>query len=899
MYAGITWRTWLDSLGWSENNDALRTRGLTPSDRRLARHIGALRRSWCDQYAYAERHSETERDSDDTTSWATDSRSGSDDPSAGTPRVVGFTKARLDAMVAERVATLHGLGVIDGRDLEELDVCITSLGLAQNSYGETLDIALLQLRRVDELLTRHTLGEAAYRQMVADRHRAAASTVARSIGDAQTPSVCSAAQRRHMEMSRTPDATQGEQTAIGTRRETSQTRSEVPAVASLRTLPERTDTRAIPATGAPAHNKVPAVMSRDPEPAHADTRALTNALSPTAKPWSAAVQPDRKNERQASSGSLPRGGDEPLAIDHEAQQPLLQRADTHVATTAATQRLRLPEPHAATTDATQRLRSPEPHAATTDATQRLRSPQPQEATTGAEQHLRPPEMNGRTTAPALEHKEIRNFLADSFAEHPSAQLVWVKTSWTNSTTLENGVDWVGRVTRHLRKTRVGPWDVTWTHRELSDGTFQRFEKDGEEAPYVGKIPRGEIMYTSLIRCTQPLEQPVRAPSIVRGTEPAQAVSPPTPIDPHSEHGRINGHADGEDHNNDDDDNDASNSDASEDGGTDDMAPLPAMWTASDVPTSVFQCGGTTTPCLAALKGSHMKTVVLDDSKTPALARLGLVKTTRQGHKRILRELTTLPQHLQDAPLVTALIENINSRRREKRWQWSTTLTRMAATQGALRLLPLYSGHGTIDLRDNPMWAQAMRTARRQTQCEVGYQPKAISAEDLKKCVSMEKTPAIRAALITAWATAARGGCTLQLRAANIELLAAGKMQVQFRHGKSVIARGPYTVHTTLPEWSIAEYTRWFRLQKTKNGLLFPNVTGEQLKLALRRVDKLYEQRSIRRGSLQAMSLGGCSDEDLLLYSGHTNLKTLRRYLDWGKKSGDLQRRMPQHAEVAL
>ena len=223
---------------------------------------------------------------------------------------------------------------------------------------------------------------------------------------------------------------------------------------------------------------------------------------------------------------------------------------------------------------------------------------------------------------------------------------------------------------------------------------------------------------------------------------------------------------------------------------------------------------------------------------------------------------------------------------------------MAATQGALRLLPLYSScNETIDLRDNPMWAQAMRTARRETQCEVGYQPKAISADDLKEAVNREPLQDVRMALVTAWATAARGGCTLQLRKANLEL-SGNKLQVQFRHGKSVIARGPYTVHTTVPQWAVVEFRAWLK-RKGNKGLLFPNITGEKLKIALRRVDKLYEQRSIRRGSLQAMSLGGCSDEDLLLYSGHTNLKTLRRYLDWGKRSGDLQRRMPQHAEAAL
>ncbi|CUG65303.1 unnamed protein product, partial [Bodo saltans] len=54
------------------------------------------------------------------------------------------------------------------------------------------------------------------------------------------------------------------------------------------------------------------------------------------------------------------------------------------------------------------------------------------------------------------------------------------------------------------------------------------------------------------------------------------------------------------------------------------------------------------------------------------------KTTRQRHRRILRDLANLPEPLHHAPLLTALVEHINVLRRTKRWQWSTCLTKMAA-----------------------------------------------------------------------------------------------------------------------------------------------------------------------------------------------------------------------------
>ena len=212
---------------------------------------------------------------------------------------------------------------------------------------------------------------------------------------------------------------------------------------------------------------------------------------------------------------------------------------------------------------------------------------------------------------------------------------------------------------------------------------------------------------------------------------------------------------------DDDDDDDDQDDANED-----MAPLPHIWLATAVPTPAgFRCGEGTTPTLAAMKGQWLTTIALDDSHTPALAKAGVVKTTRQGHKRILRALAEIPQHLQNAPLVTAVLEHINDSRRTKRWQWSTTMTRMAATQGALRLLPLYTkDKATVDLRDDPTWLQAMRTARRMAQNEVGYQPKAITMADLRRAVELEPNRDLQGALIIAWMTARARGHVLVGRA---------------------------------------------------------------------------------------------------------------------------------------
>ena len=250
MYAETTWRSWLDELGWVSRSATLRTRGLTPSDRRLARHLAALRRAWCDTADNSE-----EPCSDDESAWITDNDSDASVATSGAPESkTAFAKARLDTMIAERIATIHGLGIIDARDLEELDVCTISLRLGTI---DTLDITLLQLRRIDELLARHTLGEATYRQMVADRQRAASNEIDRSIGGPPVPSICSPAQRKHaVEMSRN-DELQG--TPAGQRtprlgfeaKRGATPQSEVPTAASLRILQAET----------PAHHETTNIMN--------------------------------------------------------------------------------------------------------------------------------------------------------------------------------------------------------------------------------------------------------------------------------------------------------------------------------------------------------------------------------------------------------------------------------------------------------------------------------------------------------------------------------------------------------------------------------------------------------------------------------------------------------------
>lgn len=66
------------------------------------------------------------------------------------------------------------------------------------------------------------------------------------------------------------------------------------------------------------------------------------------------------------------------------------------------------------------------------------------------------------------------------------------------------------------------------------------------------------------------------------------------------------------------------------------------------------------------------------------------------------------------------------------------------------------------------------------------------------------------------------------------------------------------------------------------------MTGEQVRDRLRAVNPQLEQRSLRRGRIQALAVGRnrMSDEELLKLSRHTTVEMLRRYLNMGLLSAN-------------
>ena len=285
-------------------------------------------------------------------------------------------------------------------------------------------------------------------------------------------------------------------------------------------------------------------------------------------------------------------------------------------------------------------------------------------------------------------------------------------------------------------------------------------------------------------------------------------------------------------------------------------------------------------------------------RLPKIVDQGLAKATRSAHRRLLNFVASnMPAS--DGLLSATVLATLQQCKTQRKWKHSTMMRYLAGIQGALAILPLYRATtAPVLLNEDPVWRQALKAATLHAKEESPCQPEPATLNDVKTAIRSEQHLGVKIAIILAWVTCARVGCVLQLRVADLSLSEGDtNLAVTFRRGKGVRFRGPYTVHTKLPQAWSALLLRWLRQRKTT---LFPaNVTGPQVKIALRRALATLEQRSLRRGSLQHLAeMTDIKEEQLLLFSGHSSITTLRRYLNWGSKGRD-RKEMMHRAAAAL
>ncbi len=277
---------------------------------------------------------------------------------------------------------------------------------------------------------------------------------------------------------------------------------------------------------------------------------------------------------------------------------------------------------------------------------------------------------------------------------------------------------------------------------------------------------------------------------------------------------------------------------------------------------------------------------LGESTVTRLAEDKLRPGTRAAHRRALAMMADIPLVLHGVRAAKVLIMMMTRRRVLRSWRWTSMAKNMATLQGAMKALPLYRNTTrSIALMDDAEWAAAMAAVQAKARSETARVPKAVTAAQIERAAMIAGTPEpMRILLLLAWCLAARIGDLTKLKLHDI-VWHGQDLVVTWRSGKTISARGPFTVAVQPPPAWRQQMERYFdRRQAERAQWLFPKeLTTAEVLRQLRRVDTMLECRSIRRGAIQTMATAGIPEPIIMMISGHTQPQTLKRYLNWGRQ----------------
>lgn len=287
------------------------------------------------------------------------------------------------------------------------------------------------------------------------------------------------------------------------------------------------------------------------------------------------------------------------------------------------------------------------------------------------------------------------------------------------------------------------------------------------------------------------------------------------------------------------------------------------------------------------------------SNLPPPVLEALVKSTYQEHRRVISLMAARLSltNAREKHAVLAFINALTELKAERKWKASTLMHKAASLQGALKLFPIYhQGAPCIMLTDAPQWRLACRKFQQDAREEKPVQARPATWAEVKAAINKANSSGVKVALLLGWLTASRLGCILSLAPSDVVINRGFTLSITFYRGKGVKARGPYTVHTAAVPPVFRNMLK--RHLEERLSRVFPrHLKGSSLKDALRAVNVKLEQRSIRRGALQTMALNGSDEKTLMLYSGHTQVSTLRRYLNWNAVNSKTQQTMAKDGAV--
>ncbi|MBL4706629.1 MAG: hypothetical protein JKY54_19020 [Flavobacteriales bacterium] len=300
---------------------------------------------------------------------------------------------------------------------------------------------------------------------------------------------------------------------------------------------------------------------------------------------------------------------------------------------------------------------------------------------------------------------------------------------------------------------------------------------------------------------------------------------------------------------------------------------------------------------ASLQGSHLLEADFMMTVLPEHAALGISEQQRRNHVAILRLLQRIVrQHnLGWLALDDALITALTIGHRESGWEWSTLDGYYGILLGAWRRLNQYTIRPTPlttwHLTSSRTFLDAHRYVTRKKRESAVKFPVCVTIAEVRKMLAVmrETKAALHALCVIAWWSCARIGDAVQMHRDEVVLQEDGNVTFHLRRGKGVTASTPYTIHSFIVPTSPTFIAFQAFLRRAAPGPLFAAETkieqdrwGIQLRDTARAINPALCQRSFRRGALQHLAMQSTVSEKVMLdFSGHTTVKMLRRYLNWG------------------
>jgi integrase len=291
-----------------------------------------------------------------------------------------------------------------------------------------------------------------------------------------------------------------------------------------------------------------------------------------------------------------------------------------------------------------------------------------------------------------------------------------------------------------------------------------------------------------------------------------------------------------------------------------------------------------------IKGAMLLTLTPHPVRNQALIG-GLSPTTRMGHLRafeVLKDRILAQPRLAALPLpmlileVTLELAKTGLGRTSKPWAPSTALKFLLQAVNFLLRLDQYADMTPIDLRTSKLLSDALRYFRKEVNKLLSRPKPYLTILQIHAILTLPMDPDTRAALILCWSTAARPSNTALLLRSNIKLTRSGEgSTIYWTAAKTSLARGPYSTPLQLgPHHDFI--LNW--LANKPEGPLFEVQNTSHLLNFLRKLRLLLppgcDLRSLRRGALISLAEAGMEDRELMTLSGHTQLSSLRRYLQW-------------------